>query len=88
MTQTVEYIPNVQNPSIGTVATSDESGLSLTVTGIIRYNGGGKFTCAVKDTGTGLLSGNMDVYYSDGIWKAKKYIPVRYRDEEGVEKRM
>lgn len=87
MTQTVEYINNVNNPVIGTVATSDESGLSLTVTAILRYNGDGKFTCAVKDTGTGLQSGTMDVYY-DGIWKAKKYVPTRYRDEEGVEKNM
>lgn len=35
----------------------------------------------------GTTAGIMDFYF-DGIWKAKQYVPIRYRDEEGVEKNM
>lgn len=82
MPQTVESIGNVVNPSIGTTAISDLSGTVVTVQGIIRYNGKGRFTCAVSWAGG---NGTMDVYF-DTIWKAKIYKPERYRDEEGVEK--
>lgn len=84
MPQTVEYIQNVPNPVIGTVAVSDISGTVVTVQSIIRYNGNGRFTCAVSWAGG---NGTMDIYYENS-WKAKAYIPERYRDEEGVIKRM
>lgn len=81
----MEFITGVSNPVVGTTATSDESGIIVTVRSILRYNGSGKFTCSVSSAGG--LAGTMDVYF-DGIWKAKKYVPIRYRDEEGVEKNM
>ena len=84
MPQTVENINGIVNPSIGTTAISDVSGIVVTVQSIIRYNGNGQFTCAVSGAG---FFGNMDVYF-DVIWKAKPYVPIRYRDEEGVEKNM
>ena len=83
MPQTVEFINGVTNPSIGTVATSDVSGIAVTVQSIIRYNGSGRFTCAVSGGG---FFGNMDVYWNGVAWRAKIYVPERYRDEEGVEK--
>ena len=80
----VEFINGVTNPIVGTTAVIDISGTVVTVQDIIRYNGNGQFTCAVSYAGG---SGIMDVYF-DTIWKAKPYIPIRYRDEEGVEKNM
>jgi hypothetical protein len=84
----VDDIPvsNVQEPEFGTVVISDISGISLTVTSVIRYNGSGRFTCGVTNADQS-LSGIMDVYF-DTIWKAKEYIPERYPDEEGVELKM
>lgn len=83
MAQTVETINGVVNPIIGTVAISDASGIPVTVQGMLRCNGSGRFTCAVSGAG---LNGNMDVYWStdNNRFQAKEYKPERYRDEEGV----
>jgi hypothetical protein len=84
----METINGVTNPIVGTVAISDGSLVSLTVTALIRYNGSGRFTCSVTDNGT--FFGTMDVYWNtdNARFQAKEYIPERYRDEEGVNKKM
>lgn len=89
MAQTIEFINGVTNPVVGTIALSLESSQNVTVTGILRYNGNGKFTCAVTNVGN-TLNGNMDVYWNSNLarWEAVKYVPLRYRDEDGVEKGM
>lgn len=76
---------NTFEPVLGQVVTSDISGTLLIISAIYRYNGQGRFACGVfnpinNDAGT------MDVYYDNAndLWKAKEYIPIRYRDEEGV----
>lgn len=88
MPNTIEPIPNVENPIIGTIATTDIGQTQVEVTGIWRYNGNGRFTCSVTDNAT--FHGTMDVYYDtvNLVWKAKEYVPERYRDEEGVQKNM
>lgn len=82
----METINGVTNPIVGTTAISDISQTVVTVTSLLRYNGSGRFTCAVSWEGG--LAGIMDVYFDNEIWKAKEYIPERYADEEGVEKKM
>lgn len=84
MPQTIEFVTGVDNPSIGTVAIADVSGVVVTVQSILRYNGMGRFTCGISSVAG---NGIMDVYF-DTIWKAKEYKPERYRDEEGVQKQM
>ena len=86
MPQTIEFINGVDNPSIGTVCITSPSQQVVYVTAIYRYNGMGRFTCGVKDE-LNTFFGTMDVYF-EGYWRAKEYIPERYRDEEGVEKQM
>jgi hypothetical protein len=77
-------VPDITNPYIGLSIVSDVDGKTLIVEDILRYNGHGRFTCNLSDE----ISFNtcLDVYYNETFlaWRAKRYVPERYRDEDGV----
>jgi hypothetical protein len=82
-------------PEVGVTQVYDiENDLYYLVTALIRYNRSPaqqyQYTCGLKQILDPTITGVGDVWYSieDDLWYCKTYLPVRYRDEDGVKKNL
>jgi len=76
-----------------TIAYHVVTGVGYLVTKLIRYNRSParemQYACTVVNQVNG-KSGVADVWYvkETDSWKCNTYVPIRYRDEDGVKKNM